>query len=238
MKVGCTNGVGEVADLITKIHQANNNGSEEDGLRLGTNCVYTLTTADRYWYGPTGLPVITSTGTIVGNGATLVRDSSVRITFRFFYVAGSSLKAARVPQSSLRLHGLARGGSSNNNERGGGDGMGAKGSETGGGGCNPTALSGGTNGGHFMEGTEGGTLGMSGSSRFGGDGSGSNGGSFTEDGGNATRAPMWLTMSQIPSMKPQEPSLSKLSKTGSIPSPWRWMITLLSSTLKLPLLMS
>jgi hypothetical protein len=75
------------AELITAINNANAAG--------GTNTIvladatFDITTVNNYWYGPTGLPPITSNLTIRndGNGATIQRNTAAP-NFRLFYVAG------------------------------------------------------------------------------------------------------------------------------------------------------
>ena len=74
------------SDLINAINTANSNG-ESDTITLTAGCTYTLTAPNNYWYGPTGLPPITSIITINGNGATILRNTSSS-NFRLFYVGG------------------------------------------------------------------------------------------------------------------------------------------------------
>ena len=58
---------GDVGTLIADINQANSNGqSNTINLTAGT---YDLTAANNNWYGPNGLPAITSNLTLNGNGA-------------------------------------------------------------------------------------------------------------------------------------------------------------------------
>ncbi len=93
---------GDVACLIDAITQANTNG-EANTITLETG-TYTLTAVDNTTDGPNGLPVITSTLTITGQGAetTLIeRDASAPL-FRLLAVAATG---------TLRLHRLTlRGG--------------------------------------------------------------------------------------------------------------------------------
>jgi hypothetical protein len=49
---------------------------------------YTIAAPHNYWYGPTGLPAISSEITIEGNGAVIGRDAAAP-KLRLFYVAGS-----------------------------------------------------------------------------------------------------------------------------------------------------
>jgi hypothetical protein len=115
-------GAGDVATLITDINTANSNG-QSNTINL-TNSIYSLPAVNNYWYGPNGLPPITSNLTINGNGATLFRDSG-DLPFRFFYVSGGmELPAGSLTMDNLTLQGgLAEGGNSNL----GGGGLGAGG---------------------------------------------------------------------------------------------------------------
>src|SRR5204863_3361763 len=84
-----------------------------------------LNAVDNDWYGPDGLPAISSDVTIEGNGAVIARDSAGP-KFRFFYVSGgvSGLAAGALTLHNLTLSGgLAKGGDSNI----GGGGLGAGG---------------------------------------------------------------------------------------------------------------
>jgi CSLREA domain-containing protein len=86
---------------------------------------YTLDTVDNYWFGPDGLPPISTAVTIDGDGATITRAASAP-AFRFFYVSGG---LSGIPAGSLTLHdltlsdGWAEGGGSQE-ASGGGAGMG------------------------------------------------------------------------------------------------------------------
>jgi hypothetical protein len=64
-------------------------GSGADTLVLANSSVHTLTTVNNSMYGPTGLPVITSTITIEGNDSTIRRASSDPDLFRIFAVNGT-----------------------------------------------------------------------------------------------------------------------------------------------------
>ena len=81
----------DVNQLITTITTANGNGVA-DTITLALGCTYTLTTTNN---GNNGLPSITTTITINGNGATIQRDLSFTCPdgtnpeFRIFHVAGS-----------------------------------------------------------------------------------------------------------------------------------------------------
>jgi uncharacterized repeat protein (TIGR01451 family) len=94
--VGC-----DTPGLISAISGANSAGSGV--LDLAPGCTYVLT-AGPYsdGRGPDGLPVITSTLTIHGNGATIIRDPSAP-HFRLVEVASHSLAADHLTLS----HGLA-----------------------------------------------------------------------------------------------------------------------------------
>src|SRR6516225_9744730 len=78
-------GAGDVATLIADINTANSNG-QSNIINL-TQSTYTLTTINNFWYGPDGLPAISSNLTINGNGATIQR-ASFADNFRLFYVSG------------------------------------------------------------------------------------------------------------------------------------------------------
>ncbi|MEZ5582578.1 MAG: hypothetical protein R3F37_07280 [Candidatus Competibacteraceae bacterium] len=75
--------------LINAIDTANGNG-QADVINLSGDCVYTLTSINNVTDGSNGLPSITSTITINGNGATIER-SSVPSTpdFRLIHIAAS-----------------------------------------------------------------------------------------------------------------------------------------------------
>ena len=77
------------AALVQAIHDINlaNGGA----IVLAQDCVYTLTApasvADLgFWFGPTGLPVITSSMSIEGNGSTIQRAGGAP-AFRLFAIA-------------------------------------------------------------------------------------------------------------------------------------------------------
>jgi hypothetical protein len=92
------------------------------------DATYTLNAIDNYWYGPDGLPAISSPMTLEGNGATIARDTVAADqtpAFRLFYVSGGldGLPAGNLTLHNLTLEGgLAQGGDSNYG--GGGAGMG------------------------------------------------------------------------------------------------------------------
>src|SRR5262249_7742295 len=105
------------------INTSNSNGqSNTINLAAGT---YDLTAVDNFWYGPNGLPAISSNLTINGNRAILQRDSTAP-NFRLFYASGGfgGLAAGRFTLDNLTVEGgLALGGSSGT----GGGGLGAGG---------------------------------------------------------------------------------------------------------------
>ena len=81
---------GVVSDLITAINAANTAGGSNTIDLSGT---YDITAVDNYWYGPDGLPAITSDLTIEGdptNGAIIERSAApLTPNFRIFYVAAA-----------------------------------------------------------------------------------------------------------------------------------------------------
>lgn len=90
---------GDTAGLIAAINAANNNGVSVDTITLASNGFYSFTLQSG---GGNALPAITTPINIVGNGATIVRDSVVATqTFRLFQVgAGGNLNL-----NSLTLRG-------------------------------------------------------------------------------------------------------------------------------------
>jgi len=122
----CNAGIGDTADLIAKIAAANLAGGQNT-IALGTNCVYDIDFMDNNYYGPNGLPQITSDITIEGNGAALDRDAEIGDKIRFFYVGKEDTASFPSPGAgSLTLknltlsNGFLRGGAGG----GGGAGMG------------------------------------------------------------------------------------------------------------------
>ncbi len=80
----------DVTDLIAAINTANGNG-QADTITLAQNCTYTLTAVDNTTDGPAGLPIISSDITVAGNGAIIMRGSTVP-AFRLLDMdAGGSL---------------------------------------------------------------------------------------------------------------------------------------------------
>src|SRR5262245_38339775 len=124
---------GDVGGLVAAIKAANDESLNPgpDTINL-TRSTYLFTAANNNWYGPNALPAISSTITINGNGATLLRDPSLpddtSHDFRFFYVSGGmqgQLSLGKLTLENLTLTGgLAKGGDGTG---GGGGGMGAGG---------------------------------------------------------------------------------------------------------------
>ncbi len=124
-------------ELKQAIQNANAAGAGPHRIELAGQCTYTLNQPDNFWYGPNGLPPISSEITIVGNGATIERNGAAGTpNFRLFYVAGPptptpdvggpwGLNKGRLLLQDLTLRGgLAKGG---NGGVSGGGGMGAGG---------------------------------------------------------------------------------------------------------------
>src|SRR5262245_5702932 len=113
--------------LVWCITQANNAGGGTIVLNKGAT--YDLTIVDNTWYGPNGLPAITSPITIEGNGATIQRDPTALL--RFFYVSGGPGVAGGLSGGvgSLTLENLtlAGGRQEGGNSNLGGGGLGAGG---------------------------------------------------------------------------------------------------------------
>ncbi|NNJ12590.1 hypothetical protein EKD04_019885 [Chloroflexales bacterium ZM16-3] len=72
--VGCTGTAGDVAGLISAISQANTQ-SGADTISLAAGCTYALGAVNNSAGGPNGLPVISGSLTILGNGATIARSA-------------------------------------------------------------------------------------------------------------------------------------------------------------------
>jgi hypothetical protein len=64
------------ANKDTTANENCSQGSGADTLVLPANSTQTLTTVNNLYIGPIGLPVITSTITIAGNGSTIARSSA------------------------------------------------------------------------------------------------------------------------------------------------------------------
>ncbi len=109
--------LGSNVTLRDAINAANNTGGSGNTfqINLQANTTYDLTTVDNNWYGPDGLPAISSNLTIDGNGATIQRGSDATANFRLFYVSGgfSGLAEGSLTLNNLTLQGgVAQGGSS------------------------------------------------------------------------------------------------------------------------------
>jgi hypothetical protein len=105
---------GNVSELVADMKTANSNG-QANVINLFNGSIYDLTKIDNYWYGPNGLPPITSNLTIHGNGATIQRDSASGTSdFRLFYVSGGmELKPGTLTMDNVTLkNGMAKGGDS------------------------------------------------------------------------------------------------------------------------------
>jgi hypothetical protein len=116
---------GDVATFIADITAANIDGQASNTINLAAG-TYVLKVINNFWYGPDGLPPISSNLTIHGNCATIQRDpSSGTPDFRLFYVSGGlELTAGSLTMDNVTLqNGVARGGDSNL----GGGGLGAGG---------------------------------------------------------------------------------------------------------------
>src|SRR5437588_11561204 len=61
------------AGLVADLNAANAN-YQANTIVLAAGSTYTLTQVNNFWFGPTGLPPVSSTLTIEGNGAVLRRD--------------------------------------------------------------------------------------------------------------------------------------------------------------------
>ncbi len=132
----CSGTTGDSSSLIAAVAGANIAGGVNI-VQLGRGCAYTLTAVNNNWYGPNGLPPITSSITIEGNGSMIERSAAAGTpTFRLFYVAadptnpntfnyvvpaGSSSGGGQLTLQDLTLSGgFAKGGDSNGGGGGGG----------------------------------------------------------------------------------------------------------------------
>ncbi|MFP3940547.1 MAG: IPTL-CTERM sorting domain-containing protein [Thermoanaerobaculia bacterium] len=85
----------EIADLpgpdaVTSLPEAicaANGTAGADVIELQAGALYTISSPHNFWYGPTGLPAVSSEITVEGNGAVIERDATAA-NFRLFYVAG------------------------------------------------------------------------------------------------------------------------------------------------------
>src|SRR5215208_1604229 len=84
--LAATLNVGGTCTLVRAINAANSDttvggtctqGSGADTIVLPANSTQTLTTVNNGYVGPSGLPVMTSTITIAGNGSTIARSSAL-----------------------------------------------------------------------------------------------------------------------------------------------------------------
>ena len=120
------------ASLVKAIDDANAAGAGPHTITLMEGCTYTLTAVHNHWYGPNGLPAVTSDITIAGKGRSVIERSSADVTpaFRLFFVNGAPNTnvlpgAGKLTLKDLTLrNGLARGGSGGSS---GGGGLGAGG---------------------------------------------------------------------------------------------------------------
>lgn len=120
INVGCAPGTDDVAALIAAINTANDETTHPglDTITLGAGCTYTMIAVDNWWYRPNGLPAISSTITIEGNGATITRSGNDGTetsspNSRFFYISCglSGLAAGTLTLHDLTLsNGIAKGG--------------------------------------------------------------------------------------------------------------------------------
>lgn len=92
---------GGVITLRDAINIANQR-SGPDTIVLQANQSYYLNQIDNDWYGPNGLPAISSPITIQGNGAKIINTGDAK--FRFFYV--SDPQYGGLPLGALTLQGL------------------------------------------------------------------------------------------------------------------------------------
>lgn len=83
-RASCAGTTGSVASLVAAIDSANA-APGPDTVSLGPGCTYALSSIDNYWYGPNGLPAISSPVTIQGNGSTITRGPGAP-SFRLFFV--------------------------------------------------------------------------------------------------------------------------------------------------------
>ena len=80
----------ENANTDTLVHDDCAVGNGNDTISLPSDAVLIFTAAHNNIGGGNALPVITSTITIIGNGATLIRDVNTAPNFRFFNVAAGA----------------------------------------------------------------------------------------------------------------------------------------------------
>lgn len=125
----CSTPANAVSELVNAIKAANAAGAGPHNITLAMGCTYTLTAQDNFWYGPNGLPPITSDITISGQGKSIIERGSVAATphFRLFYVNGAptttaggldGLGALTLQNLTLR-NGIAKGGDTTGDAGGG-----------------------------------------------------------------------------------------------------------------------
>ncbi|HUP43584.1 MAG TPA: hypothetical protein VM599_10280, partial [Thermoanaerobaculia bacterium] len=172
---------------------AANGTAGADTIELQAGAVYTISAPHNYWYGPTGLPAISSEIVIEGNGAVIERDAAAP-KLRLFYVAGSLHPVFTPPApgdplldptpGTLTLrnltlrNGLARGGNAGV-DGGAGAGLGGAIYNQG-----TLLLDGVTATGNVAEGGSSGAASGSGGGGLGGDSDGRGGGGFKDPGGS------------------------------------------------------
>jgi Divergent InlB B-repeat domain len=95
LTAGCSGTTGDVSadsgSLVIEIGEANSVGGSNT-IELGAGCIYDLTAVNNNWYGPNGLPAISSSLTIDGNGATIARSSTAS-KFRLLFVGANPLSS-------------------------------------------------------------------------------------------------------------------------------------------------
>jgi hypothetical protein len=124
LTVGCTGTASDAVDLVNAVAAANDEilhpGS--DVIILTPKCRYILSSANNWWYGPNGLPAVSTAIVIEGNGASIERaDVAGTPYFRIAYVSGglSGLPAGTLILRNLVLrNGLAHGGDSGLEQKG------------------------------------------------------------------------------------------------------------------------
>jgi hypothetical protein len=120
--IGRLPGSDGLVSLREALIAANNTPGGPHAIVLAEDATYTLTEPDNWWYGPTGLPPVTSEIVIEGRGATIARSSTPGTpSFRLFMVMGDRHGGGpgkvAVPRGHLTLRdltlrgGLAAGGS-------------------------------------------------------------------------------------------------------------------------------
>ena len=127
-----TSNVSTTAQLIAAINNSNAAGAGPHTIILA-DTTFDVSTVDNYWYGPTGLPAITSEITIRNDGAgATIRRATGAPNFRLFYVSGGNTSVGPAGAGTLTLmnvtitNGFARGGNGGA-FTGGGGGLGAGG---------------------------------------------------------------------------------------------------------------